>query len=169
MTYTIGHVDPWWDNSFKNLDYTFTSYTNPKDVERWILEGYPSTTHFQGWVYDMSRPLPEYAHLFLNLFGWETTTLSFFRMKPGEILPVHQDHYNTYRKIFNISDPKTIYRGIVFLEDWKSGHYFEVENHAIVNWQAGDFVFWKYNTPHMACNMGIEPRYTVQITGVNKN
>jgi hypothetical protein len=26
-------------------------------------------------------------------------------------------------------------------------------------------VEWQYDAPHMAANMGIEPRYTLQITG----
>jgi hypothetical protein len=30
---------------------------------------------------------------------------------------------------------------------------------------AGDVVVWPYDTPHMAANMGLIPRYTLQITG----
>jgi hypothetical protein len=54
---------------------------------------------------------------------------------------------------------------LVLLEDWKSGHYLEVMDRPIVNWQAGQVVEWTYDTPHMAANIGLEPRYTLQITG----
>jgi hypothetical protein len=53
----------------------------------------------------------------------------------------------------------------VFLEDWKSGHYFEAMDYAYVDWIAGTVIEWTYDTPHMAANMGLEPRYTLQITG----
>ena len=59
----------------------------------------------------------------------------------------------------------TISRALVLLEDWQSGHYLEVDNNPIVNWSAGDTVEWIYDTPHMAANLGLAPRYTLQITG----
>ena len=36
---------------------------------------------------------------------------------------------------------------------------------AQLGWQAGDTVEWTYDLPHMAANIGLEPRYTLQITG----
>jgi len=51
------------------------------------------------------------------------------------------------------------------LEDWKSGHYFEGMGNPVTQWRAGDAVEWDYDTPHMAANIGLEPRYTLQITG----
>jgi hypothetical protein len=59
----------------------------------------------------------------------------------------------------------TIHRAIVFLEDWASGHYLEIDGEPIIKWTAGDVVIWCYDTPHMAANMGLTPRYTLQITG----
>jgi hypothetical protein len=54
------------------------------------------------------------------------------------------------------------------MEDWKSGHYMEVDGNPIVNWNRGDYVMWNYDVPHYAGNFGIEPRYTMQITGTTK-
>jgi len=31
--------------------------------------------------------------------------------------------------------------------------------------KSGDWISWNYDTPHMAANIGTEPRYTLQITG----
>jgi hypothetical protein len=53
----------------------------------------------------------------------------------------------------------------VFLEDWKSGHYFEGLGTPITQWHAGQTIEWSYDTPHMAANIGTKPRYTLQITG----
>jgi hypothetical protein len=59
-----------------------------------------------------------------------------------------------------------VYRAIVFLEDWQSGHYFEIDNIGVVNWCAGDYYLWNGDAPHAASNIGIDPRYTLQITGI---
>jgi len=88
-------------------------------------------------------------------------------MTPGTIMPEHQDFYKKYRSLYNLSDSKNICRVIVFLEDWKSGHYFEINKIPIVNWKAGDFVFWRNDTSHMAANIGTDNRYTLQITGID--
>jgi hypothetical protein len=51
------------------------------------------------------------------------------------------------------------------LEDWKPGHYLEIDGVGVVNWVAGDYFMWESNVPHAAANIGIEDRYTLQITG----
>ena len=53
----------------------------------------------------------------------------------------------------------------MLLEDWKPGHYLEVDSKPYVAWKAGDTVEWVYDLPHMAANIGLEDRYTLQITG----
>ena len=53
----------------------------------------------------------------------------------------------------------------MLLEDWKSGHYLEVNSRPVVDWPAGQVVEWVYDTPHSAANIGLEDRYTLQITG----
>ena len=52
------------------------------------------------------------------------------------------------------------------MEDWQSGHVFEIEKQPIVEWRAGDYVVWKNDTLHLAANVGKTSRYTLQITGV---
>jgi hypothetical protein len=51
------------------------------------------------------------------------------------------------------------------LEDWKPGHYLEAAGKPYVNWFAGDTLEWVYDEPHAAANIGLEDRYTLQITG----
>ena len=63
------------------------------------------------------------------------------------------------------SKEHTIRRALVLLEDWQSGHYLEAIGIPFVNWSAGQVVEWIYDAPHMAANIGLEPRYTLQITG----
>ena len=164
MRYLTGHVNPWWDDSFKELDYQYIPIKNTDDEVRWRSEGYVNVT-LNGALYAMPRSMPKYADKFMTLFNWQNQGIGFFRMNTLDMFPVHQDHYTSYKKLFNIADPMTIWRCVVFLEDWKSGHYFEIDGRPIVNWQRGDYVRWNYDVPHYAGNFGTEPRYTVQITG----
>ena len=53
-----------------------------------------------------------------------------------------------------------------FLEKWKSGHYFEIAGNSYCGWEKGDFIVWNGPVPHAASNIGLEPRYTLQITGI---
>lgn len=164
MTYKTGHITPWWDDSFKTLSYEYFPIKNTWDEERWLKEGYKDAT-LNGALYAMPNPMPDYAESFTKLFNWANVGIGFFRMNTMEMFPIHQDHYVSYQQKFNIEDPTTIWRCIVFLEDWKSGHYLEVDGNPIVKWKRGDYAMWNYNVPHFAGNFGTEPRYTMQITG----
>lgn len=86
-------------------------------------------------------------------------------MRPGDVLPEHGDTYDRFCKIHDVKDIQTIRRYIVFLEPWRSGHYFEIDGVPIVQWQAGTWVSWQGDTLHVAANIGSEMRYTLQITG----
>ena len=87
-------------------------------------------------------------------------------MATGTVLPEHVDTYERYINLFNLKGKEdTIRRAVVFLEDWKPGHYFEIDSTAVVNYKAGEYVLWSPEVPHSASNIGVEPRYTLQITG----
>jgi hypothetical protein len=98
--------------------------------------------------------------------GWRDVGTSYYRMDTGTVLPTHSDLYSKYIEIFNLQGQEhTIRRAIIFLEDWQPGHYAEYMDQAFVNWRAGSVIEWTYDTPHMAANLGLTPRYTLQITG----
>lgn len=167
MKYRWGHINPWWDDSFKTLDYQYFPLTNTHDLERWNREGYDKL-YLNGAVYNMKRELPNYATPFLNMFDWINVGLTFYRMNTCEALPLHRDSYISYRKMWSVEDTSLLWRCIVFLEDWKSGHYFEIDGNPHLNWRRGDYVVWNYDVPHFAGNFGTDPRYTMQITGTQR-
>jgi hypothetical protein len=87
-------------------------------------------------------------------------------MTTGTVMPMHSDLYKKYIERFQLQgQEQTVCRALVMLEDWKSGHYLEVMDVPYTSWQAGQVVEWTYDTPHMAANIGLEDRYTLQITG----
>jgi hypothetical protein len=158
---------PFWDDEFKKLNYIVEPFNDPVSVSQWIGQGYPPK--FVGELCDMRHRLPTWSNRLVEMFegqGWKDIGLAFYRMPTGTVLPTHGDLYKKYIELFDLTGQEhTIRRAIVMLEDWKSGHYLEVRSVPIVDWRAGQVVEWAYDTPHMAANIGLEDRYTLQITG----
>jgi len=162
------HIDPWWF-THRDLYYVNEPFNDPVSLAKWRELGY-TQTRFTGDMYDMRRREPEWVTPFRDHFLWNHFSWSVYRMGPGCVLPNHSDTFARFRNLYKIHDPQTIYRAVVFLEDWASGHYFEIDGNPVVKWRAGDVVAWRFDTPHLAANMGETARYTLQITGiVNEN
>lgn len=163
----IVNIDPFWDDEYLHLDYSIESFNNPLDTERWLKSGYRG--NFTGAMCDMRKPQPTWNDRFIRYFetlGWHDIGTSYYRMDTCTILPVHQDTYKRYIELFNLQGQEhTIRRAIVFLEDWSSGHYLELKGIPVTGWKRGFTVIWSYDAPHMAANIGLTPRYTLQITG----
>lgn len=161
--YQLGHVNPFWDKSYKNFPYVRQPLMD-SEIAEWQSKGYTNFDRFSGSMYSNKNPMPDWIKKFEDIFNLNNQTYLFYKMKTLEIMPEHQDHYQTYIKLFN-PDVDRIRRVLVFLEDWRPGHYLEVNGNPIVNWQRGDWVKWRNYVPHAAANIGIEDRYTLQITG----
>lgn len=161
----IGHIIPFWNDEFKKFNYVKQSLLD-EEIKRWKDEGYDKKfiKSLSGSMFDNKNPLPEWVKKFDDKFKLKNQTYNFYKMETFEIMPPHVDHYNTYVKLFN-ADRSQINRVIVMLEDWKSGHYFELDGKSYTNWRAGDWFMWNNNIPHAAANIGNKPRYTLQITG----
>jgi len=164
-----GSVIPFWDNEHTQLKYTVESFNNRADLHRWRREGWDVPENkFVGAMCDMRGIQPSYNHQVIawaeDQFQLKDIGTSYYRMDTGTILPAHQDIYSKYIQLFNCT-LGSIQRIIVFLEDWQSGHYFEIDGFPIVKWQKGDYVKWHSDTTHIAANLGTAPRYTLQITG----
>jgi hypothetical protein len=161
------NLDVFWDDEYKKLDYIHEPFNDSEDVARWLSQGYQSK--ICGDLCDMRMPQPSWNHRFVKHFeslGWKDIGTAYYRMTSGTVMPVHQDRYVKYIDLFDLKGREhTIRRALVLLEDWRSGHYLEAMGRPYVNWSAGTVVEWTYDAPHMAANVGLDPRYTLQITG----
>jgi hypothetical protein len=160
-------INPFWNDEYKQLDYVQESFNNTNNTQQWLTQGY--SPKFTGVMCDMRKQQPIWNHKFVEYFtmlGWKDIGTSYYRMDTGTVLPTHQDTYKRYVEVYNLQGQEhTIRRAIVFLESWASGHYLELDNKPIVEWPQGFCVIWPYDTPHMAANLGLTPRYTLQVTG----
>jgi len=160
-------LEVFWDDEYRCLDYVNEPFNDIKNTQQWIQQGY--SDKFTGDMCDMRGRQPSWNQRFVNIFtgmGWQDIGTSYYRMNTGTVLPTHSDLYTKYINLFDLQERENcIRRAIVFLEDWSSGHYFEAMGVPCTNWTAGQVVEWTYDTPHMAANIGLAPRYTLQITG----
>jgi hypothetical protein len=158
---------PFWDSEYKTLDYVTEPFNDTESVELWTGQGYANK--FTGAMCDMRSRQPTWNQRFLEIFagmGWQDIGTSYYRMSTGTVLPTHGDLYLKYIDLFNLKGREhTIRRAIVLLEDWKPGHYLEIIGRPIVEYKAGTVIEWPVDTPHLAANIGLEDRYTLQITG----
>ena len=163
--WNLGFIaDPWW-SGYQNLGYINEPFNDHESEAQWRALGY-SQTRFTGDLYDMRDTEPDWIDAFRKVFPWQHWAWSVYRMNPGTVLPNHSDLYVRYRKIYGIDDVESIWRAVVFLEDWQSGHYFEIDDTPVTEWVRGEYAIWRGSTTHLAANMGQTPRYTLQITGV---
>lgn len=152
------------DDSFKNLAYIKEPFTDTETVKEWSkIYGDIFDT---GEMVDYRHEQPSWTQNIINYLGFNLAGSIYYKMTSGKILPYHKDAYIKYISYHKIKDVQKIHRAIIFLEDWKPGHIFEIDGYPIYNYKAGTYVIWQYDTPHMAANLGLENRYTLQITGI---
>jgi len=164
----VTKFDKLWGTDYVMFDYQNECFNDKLTQQRWQDQGHVYR-YYTGDMYDSRRPQPKWVQKLCTEIGWDHCLSSFYCMPPGRILPEHNDTYKKYKELFNITNPYSIWRAIVFLDDWRSGHYLEVADCPITNWQAGDAVLWQYDTPHLAANLGRQNRYTLQLTGITND
>lgn len=160
----------WQMNELKNMEYFYEPFNDTKTSEYWTkLWGY----QFRGGLQaDFRREQPIWTQQVVQDLedqGWafDHVGTSFYVMRPGDILPRHQDTYARYCAHHGITSDR-VWRAIVFLQDWQPGFLFEVDDRAVTGYLNGHFVIWHDHAPHLAGNVGSQPRYTLQITGTLK-
>lgn len=163
---SYAYIPPCW-HDYENLPFVNEEFNDQESLAQWRALGY-TQTKFTGDMYDMRRPEPVWMPKIREHFNWQHFSWSLYRMGPGTVLPPHRDTYTRFREIYNVSDPKKICRAIIFLRNWESGHYFEINGQIISSWTAGDTYIWRWDLEHAAANVGKTPRYTLQITGIAK-
>ena len=110
---------------------------------------------------------PNYIREFADA-NFDVYSCSCIEQQPGNFIPLHYDTYTYFMDQHSITDISKIRRYNFFLEDWKPGHFMDVEDIPITNWIAGDYLIFDHTMLHGSVNAGRQPKYTCQITGILK-
>jgi hypothetical protein len=157
-----GKVKPVWKDEYKHFNYVHKE-AHPNDIEEWKRQGFDFKT-YTGNMFANQEQMPNWVHDIAKQIGLTDCGFTFYKMKPGIIMPKHVDHFETYCKIYDCKK-EDVWRAIVALEDWQSGHYFEILDYIVNSYDKGEYVLWSHECPHAAANIGTNTRYTLQITG----
>jgi len=104
------------------------------------------------WVHELAKLVPQ---------DFQNHVVSVIRIDPGQTIPWHQDKHYILQQKFG---PGETWRYLIFLEDWRSGHYFQLGDQPVVQWRCGDYIKFHRRQWHLGGNMGTEPFYSAQIT-----
>lgn len=88
---------------------------------------------------------------FMQAVGAKQGSISLIYLEPGQVIPVHSDNFYKLRQEYNISINQCL-RYLIFLEEWKLGHFVEFNERCITKWQKGDVWKFDYTSEHYAVN-----------------
>jgi len=164
---TIFNIPDKLDIKFKKdtiVDYTMHNEHDDiiNNARKW---GYctENTTFFQSNEIHNNQWAKDISSFLFNKFSF-----AVMKLPPGTIIPAHQDKYNFFRTLYNISDDDKhkIVRYIVFLDDWEPGQSTIVEEASITHWKKGECVGWHNDAFHIGINGGKKDKIFLQITGI---
>ena len=127
---------------------------------QYIEWGYLPENTAYSQTFDVGNEVLAYAE---TLFP--RCSVSIIKQNPGNTIPSHLDTFYTFCKRHNVK-PDEVIRLNIFLEDWKTGHYLEINENPVLQWKRGDAIIISTDEYHLSGNMGITPKYTMQVTGV---
>jgi hypothetical protein len=109
--------------------------------------------------------LPAFSRKIAEACQLKHPIISMIRQDPGQVIPWHQDSFYKLRQKHQVSSSE-ILRCLIFLEDWKTGHYFQIAEHPLVSWKQGDIYMSPPGIYHLSGNCGLEPKFTAQVSGL---
>lgn len=153
---------------YKDLDYTQmnnVSFENrsiefEQQNKKYLDAGYTNYNSEYYQTFKVGNDIKDFCDTVFPRYS-----VSIIQQRPGQTLPLHDDTFYQFAKLNKI-DPNDCIRVNIFLEDWKSGHYFEIDNTPVLQWKAGDAIIINRGVLHLSGNMGMTNKYTMQITGV---
>jgi len=146
MYWHRSHLSKIWDKEYKDLDYI-------------------SNNQIAGKVFD-KKPFPEWLQNIENMVDYRNIVLSAHLLVRGDIIPKHRELFENYYPDIE-KNIRKIYTIIVMLEDWKSGHYLEINNAVISNWKAGTYFLCNSDVPFSIANVGTDNFYFLKMTGAS--
>lgn len=158
-----------WFDYHKHLDYKETFFKDDVFLKLWQEAGLKNQTKI--FLHQITKPYFWMNNLVCEIeqyFKLSNITYAFHKIIPGNFLPTHTDKYGIYKEKNHLETSSQIKRIIIFLEDACDGHLLVVNNKCFINWKKGEWVSWIGEDKHLAANLGVHNRYTLQVTGTIK-
>lgn len=106
-----------------------------------------------------------------NQLGMDVITVSSIKQPPGCVIPYHRDTFYQIRQKYPDRNEIPV-RANIYLEDCKLGHFLQYTiNQDImtdVSWSQGQGWIWDSSILHLGANAGMQPKFTLQVSGFLK-
>lgn len=100
--------------------------------------------------------------------GMEVISVSTIKQPAGCVIPYHRDTFFKIKEQYPGRDDVKV-RANIYLEDYKLGHFIQYtldgQYHTSDRWSAGDGFLWDSGVLHLSANAGMQPKYTLQVSG----
>ena len=155
-----------FENLPEHLQYTSTVNLVAKDHKRTPT----ITVKIRDLDTEFSRKLIKFFES--EPYNFKKSDFSLFYKPQGSTTPLHSDHHNRLRHLWNMEhivpsrDHDIFKRYWIPLKDWTAGQYFELNGIPLTNWKAGDIYRLKPWLPHLSADLGYDPSIRLVITGI---
>jgi len=95
----------------------------------------------------------------------DKSAVRLLRYDPGHGIPLHTDAFGSFRLRFPEGVAK---RYFVAVSPWDWGHFLQLHDNMIHHWEPGYTIEIPQNIFHLSGNCGINPKYTLTVTGIVK-
>ena len=114
-------------------------------------------------VTNMNWNIPDNLQAIADSFGLDDCMTRIHVQYPGQVWNLHLDKLEKWAP----DDPDSVLRVQIQLTDWSPGQFWSYGNYQHSMWSAGDVTTFDWqNVPHSTANASLEPRVTLQVTGV---
>jgi len=114
-------------------------------------------------ITNLNWTIPPVLQRIADLFALYDSMTRIHVQMPGQVWNLHLDKLEKW----NPGDPDSVLRVQIQLTDWAPGQFWSYGNYQHSMWSAGDVTTFDWqNVPHSTANAGLEPRVTLQVTGV---
>jgi hypothetical protein len=157
------HIDNFWSEALSSyefpqrvsLDQRNYFHPNYKDSSNDLLQGFDDE-------------LPSVCQQFYTALNITQGSMSWTCIRPGNTIPTHSDNFYKLRLKYNV-DVSQCVRYLIFLEDWKLGHFVEFQECIITKWKSGDVWRFDVNSMHCAANASNSNFYSCQVNTIIDN
>jgi hypothetical protein len=114
-------------------------------------------------ITNLNWDIPPVLQRISDLFGLDDAMTRIHVQVPGQVWNLHLDKLEKW----NPENPDSVLRVQIQLTDWEPGQFWSYGNYHHSMWSAGDVTTFNWqHVPHATANAGLEPRVTLQVTGV---
>ena len=114
-------------------------------------------------ITNLNWDIPPVLQRISDLFALDDAMTRIHVQMPGQVWNLHLDKLEKWAP----DKPDSVLRVQIQLTDWEPGQFWSYGNYHHSMWSAGDVTTFNWqHVPHATANAGLEPRVTLQVTGV---